>query len=288
MAAKLGADIATTGAYRASCETELQAESWESQNVFECYFDIGGEEKRAPGRVACTSAYLALADGCGAFSRRWKHLLVKHELSRLELDDWSEVSAAHGWNDDRQNEVLSEFVDATLRFDLLGLFVAIDAATWRRLAASARGAIDSELDFCLQRLARMVLDRIEVASQGACVGLVINRDIGKLDQNSSTIMRVFKADSRAAERITTVRFTDSRRSSHLQATQLLKLIGLSDLAGRVSPRTNGDGLGIGGVLPRLPAGTVCEFWNKAHADRHIANLEWLLPEQTTPVRRRRK
>lgn len=246
--------------------------------MFQCYVDIGsGTKGGSTPRLSCCAAYLAQGeDGSGIFARRWRHLLLKHELRTLDLSDWRNAAAAHGWDEQRQAHVLREFSDATSAHDLLGFVVTIDSGVWQMLEHKSRQWFGTEQDFCLQKLARTVLDRVEANTSAGAVSLTFDRDIDRLREMSNSIQKLFKTDSRAQRQIPAIKLVDPETDCHLQASRLLRHIAIKhfshptarDIAIPASKK-------MIKALPDLPESIQCEIWDKSYAQRHLASLHWL-------------
>ena len=253
------------------------------------YFDLGGDEKDAPHRVACSSVYIGHQDDRRIFDRHWDHLLLKHELVDFQLDNFKQVARQKQWAAAKQQAVLLEFSSAAESHDLLGLVVAVDTGAWHNIAARRKRPLGTSQEFCFYRLARLVIDRLEALKLSEPIAMVFDREPGVISRNSRIVQHVFKIDSRAEHYVVSTQFTDPTRCHALQAAQLLTCMVVKDLTERSAGRLNAPAwLKTQSGLP-IPSGeTVCEFWDKAHTDRFLAAVECDASEQDDrPVRRRK-
>ena len=181
--------------------------------MLECYLQVGGGW--SPGGMVCATALLWEED-VSAFSRRWRRLLLKHELSYVRLEELKKVATHKGWDAHKQRAVLEEFAQVTqanLEDDMMALVVAVDSKAWSSLERRQKRTFRSEHDFCFQRLVRLVLDRIEATGLWDSVSIVLDLDVSRFGRYSDTIQSVFKADSRAENLVTSIKFADATKNA---------------------------------------------------------------------------
>ena len=261
----------------------------ESAIVLACYFDIGGNGKEAPHRVACSSVYIGHEDDRRIFNRHWQHLLLKYELASFRLESFKQVARKRRWDAAKQHVILLDFANAAEGRDLLGLVVAVDTGAWHGIEARRRRRLGTSQEFCFHRLARLVIDRLEALKLSEPISLVFDRELGLMSRKSRIVQQMFRNDSRAETCVASTRFTDPTRCHELQAAQLLTFMAVKDLTEQSAGRLHAPAwLKTQTGLPGPSSESICEFWDKAFMDRYLAAVEWDAPlADDRPVRRRR-
>jgi hypothetical protein len=243
--------------------------------VFECYLDDRGDTSRASDRVACCAGYLTHEDGRDEFSRRWRHLLLKHDLPYFHFRNWIEIVDSRGWDRIKRNNILMDFTRTIEGHDMLGFIVAVDTRVWNSLDLKRRRIFGTAGEFCFQRLMRLVLDRLEAAEFSDTIAIVFDQDLDELSRRANAVKRLSLEDSRASFRVQSMQFSNAKKICHLQATNLLWWSMYKELSER-----SGDALRLPlwlNALSELPVDHnhgVFEFWDKAYTDRYLTSIEW--------------
>ena len=255
--------------------------------MFECYLDISNGSGKPSAQFACCTGYLAHEAVRGWFNQHWCHLLLKHDLPGISLESWSDVVRRRGWDVTTSREVLADFTRAIETHDLIGFVVVMDAAGWNALAANERRVFGSASNFCFLRVVRLVLDRLEAANRTAPITIVFDQTLDRLAHRSTAVHTLFEMDSRAIDRVDSIRFSNPARHFQLQATKLL-----TSMTRRRLAELPGASLRLPAWLRKLdelPAAEetgVWEHWDKAFTRRHAGSIEWDMPRATSTRSRR--
>jgi hypothetical protein len=243
--------------------------------VFECYLDDCGDAGRASERVVCCAGYLTHKGGRDEFNRRWRHLLLKHDLPYLRIRNWIETVESMGLDRAKRREILADFTGAIDAHDLLGFVVAVDTRVWSSIGPKRRKQFGSAGDFCFQRLMRLVLDRLEAAEYADTLAIVFDQDIGSLSRRTTAVKRLSKDDTRASYRVQTIEFSSARIASQLQAVNLLWWSAYKELNERSrDPLRSSTCLNAFSELSVTCSRLVHEFWDQAYTDRYLTSIEW--------------
>ncbi len=250
--------------------------------MFDCYVDDASGSANPPHRIVSCTALLGSADGRARFDRRWKFLLLKHDLPALQLGAWRQMAKAKGWDAARRHAVAAEFAMTIDEQDMLGFSVAVDTMAWRSLASKRRKSFGTEREFCFLRVIRLVFDRLEAANCADTVRIDFSLDPSEFERRSNAVQRLLRLDSRASPRVASIQFEDPERRGQLQAAHLLTgMIMRSQIAHAGEEQIVPAWLTSLKELPEPPSGLTLEYWNRAYTNKHFSNIEWLMSEATS-------
>ncbi len=225
-------------------------------------------------KTSVAAGWLGHTEERAAFDRHWRHQLLRLELPVTDPGSWSELLKRKG----RQSASgLQQLASTATGGDRLGFVVALRDSTWKRCPDHVRDAYRNPADFCLLRMIRVILDRLEFADEKTLLAILLTRDLGIQSDSTAATTILFELDSRAAERIALVAFVDARRDAQFAATELLLQMSLRPIATTAAsaPRRPRNPV----ELPRLPSNVWLEIWDDAYAERHLASLEWEVPDR---------
>ncbi len=166
----------------------------------------------------------------------------------------------------------------------------MDASVWAALPQKRKKQFGSATQFCVQRLMRLAVDRLEAAQRQAPLSLTFEpeRDPPRSARRSVTIPQTCMIDSRAATRVASVNFSDPRQHCQLQAAILLLCMAHKEFWQHVADKAQEPSWLRALVACPAPGGeTVREYWTKAHAERFLASVEWDFPDEQIARGRRR-
>lgn len=247
------------------------------QTVYEFYVDDCASPNDALHRIVCCAAYLLHEDERAPFNRRWRNLLMQHELTRLNLREWKAATKGPAWDLSKRRAVLADFIRLAEGPQALAFVVAVDAQVWASLKPKRRRMFGSAADFCFQRVLRVVLDRMEAVNNPEPIAIVLDQDLASFAERSQVVRSALRLDSRASRRVGSIQFSDPGLSYQLQAAHVLGCMTRKTLAER-----SGGEIPLPGwlkALTELPtADHPCEFWDAPYMDKHFVSVEWTVPD----------
>ncbi|MFM1816745.1 MAG: hypothetical protein RLZ98_3440 [Pseudomonadota bacterium] len=216
-----------------------------------------------PAKTCAAACFVLPVEEVGAFNRRWRtHLLgCRFDVSRAV--HWRDVAAAHETVGEAQEALaaLSHLNEA------IGFMVAIRQSTWNNLD-SARRLFKTAEQFCLLRLMRLVLDRIEETNEPSPLVLTFERDLKSFGQLVRTVSQMYELDSRATDRVQKVAFSDPRADYLFSALDLVMHLSVAGCPTAEPP------------MPptRFERHMTTEIWDDSFVENHWASFEWSLDQ----------
>ncbi len=245
--------------------------------MIECFFDDSGKE--CDTAFPCLAGYLAHNSYWFEFNTKWQHLLLRHGLPYLHMKEFVSFARAKGWNGQKRNEVILEFIEVIKQARLIGFGVAIDSAAWRALSSKRRRAFGSGQEFCFQRVIRRIVDRLEEADERDDVVIVFDRDMEFAKPRLTLFEHILKGDPRASRRIASIAFSDSKKYFALQAADLLAWETRSELIQRANKQpSKGRFQELMKALPHGELDYEGEFWDQTVVETHFAAVEQEIAE----------
>ena len=240
--------------------------------VIECFFDDSGKE--GDTAFPCLAGYLAHESYWYEFNIRWRHLLLRHGLPYLHMKEFVKFAQEKGWNGNKRQDVLLEFIGVIKQAKLIGFGAAIDSAAWRTLSPKRRKAFGNGQEFCFQRIVRRIVDRLELAGEDDDVAIIFDRDMEFAKPRLTLFEHILKGDPRASRRIASIAFSDARRYFALQAADLLAWETRSELIQRAKKEPSKQRFQE--LMTALPHGELDyegEFWDQTTMETHFAAVE---------------
>jgi hypothetical protein len=124
---------------------------------------------------------------------------------------------------------------------------------------------------------------LEASGHRDDLSVVLDRDIDRFEWYIDSLTRMFRADSRAENRITAVKFAAATSNVHVQASRLLTQMAMKDMIERID-----GGMLAPSWLRLLKASpgprdeTLCAYWDKQLFDRHLEFIAWMAAAKDTP------
>jgi hypothetical protein len=189
--------------------------------VLEGYYDDSGKEDAGP--FVCLAGYLAPNDTHWMpFFERWAKLLMLHDLPELHMKTFHGVATDKGWDGDKRNAVLSDFVEAIRTSQLIGFGVGIDTKVWKTLSKERRRRFGTAQEFAMQRILRMTIEKLlAVGLTRQHVNVVFDQDEEFCKPRLTRYFAARKADRIFKEMVPIISFADAKVCYPLQAADLL-------------------------------------------------------------------
>lgn len=255
--------------------------------MLECYFDDDRHWPRVPDRrvVGCTAFVLPVEERMFC-ERRWRQQLLSHALPAFELEHWSELIKVRRWEMPQRSRILGDFLQVVQDHSVVTIYAVMDTLVWRSLDQRQRRVFKSAEAFCFLRVLRLLVDRLEAASETGPLQLLLAACEDSLVAGAEALAFGYAMDTRASARLMDVRFCDPRHCTYLQAVDFMS----RRLRGQLAER-RADAGGKPAWLKMLgPVNvtdeTIGEYWDQEHCERYIASVDWDVPDQRRIGRRR--
>jgi hypothetical protein len=148
--------------------------------MLHCFLDDSGKDSAPSNPYVCMAGYLADLDALTGLIQKWLQLLVKHGISEIHMKDLIPISGQYknlGWDIPKRDSVLDDFIQVIQETRLTGVGVALEMAAWRKLKKDNPNLnFGNVQQFCLQRILRLIIDRLHVAKRDDKIALVFDTD----------------------------------------------------------------------------------------------------------------
>jgi hypothetical protein len=205
--------------------------------VIEAYFDDSGKQAASP--YVCIAGYLADYSYWTPFVMQWRHLLWKHGISALHMNElmtgngeFSSIEWKH-----KKDAVVSEFIEVIVANRLIGFGVAVESAYWNSLPRAFQKRNGNAQEFCFERILRRIRGRLTLADSRDYVSIIFDHDMEFSKPRLTKFDNVMKRDDWARERYSSITFANSRVHIPLQAADLLAWTTRRSLQDRASDVT---------------------------------------------------
>jgi hypothetical protein len=190
-----------------------------------CFLDDSGKEGQETNPYVCMAGYAMTSATVQDLADKWVPLLNKHQISEVHMRNLIPLSGPYkslGWDIEKRDAVLADFIEVVRKLPMLGVGVAVDMEAWRSFKAAypeldMRGA----QQFCLERVLRRIVDRLHEVGVRDELALVFDTD----PEFGSNRFRIFSDllghDRRAAERLTSITFGRPEWYPGLQCADML-------------------------------------------------------------------
>jgi len=187
-------------------------------------FDDSGKESEITNRFVCLAGYVAGDLNWTDFAQLWIHSLVKHNISCIHMKDLIPIQGEYkklGWDVLKRNEVLTDFIDIIKDTDLIGVGVGVDANTWRTLPKELTREHGNAMEFCLQRVSRLIVDRLSKAAPRDLLSLIFDCDIEFASRRFNIFSWVREHNAVAAQYFASIAFANPLYYVGLQAADFV-------------------------------------------------------------------
>jgi hypothetical protein len=187
------------------------------------YFDDSGHESDSGpgGRFYCTAGYLSDEQFWAPLANMWGHLLMQHGLQEIHMKNFYREARARGWDEAKTNAVLGDFVDVIRQSKVMGFGVGIDVKFWRGQSKERRRTFGTAAEFAMQRVLRMMMDKLETVRMNDDVGVIFDQDRESAKPRLGRYFNVQDLDRLFKQRVIGISFVRADRCYPLQAADIL-------------------------------------------------------------------
>jgi hypothetical protein len=189
------------------------------------FLDDSGKESQATMPWVCMAGYLADYDVTVSLIEKWHQLLITHRIRERHMKHLIPISGPYaklGWDTEKRDAVVHEFIQAINETHMFGVGVAVEMAAWRKRKKDhpelAWGTVQQ---FCLERILMRVIGQLQDAGMDDSLALVFDTDPEFGITRFNLFCALMGHDERAARRLTSITFGHPEHYPGLQAADLL-------------------------------------------------------------------
>ena len=192
--------------------------------MIECYFDDSGKEGAQNEPYVCIAGYMADISYWTLFFQQWRNLLMKYGISCVHMRDLIPFQGEYkrlGWDPQMRDKVLADFIGIIKENRLIGFGIGVDANHWRSIPENMRRKYGNAQDFCFQRIARMVIEKLKAVKPEDVVSVTFDTDPEFAGVRLRRFFEICAHDNNAREYLASITFADPKIYVQLQAADLL-------------------------------------------------------------------
>lgn len=184
------------------------------------YFDEGG--KWQDKDFICLCGYLSTETGWEKFLSGWKQLMDRHQMpTGLHMTNFYSNAAQRAWDDAKTSAVLADYSKVIRENIVIGFAVGMDATHYRALPKQLKAGVPKPDTACLQRLLRMIRDRLRRENYAGRICVTFDWEEGAVVGAYQEVLRLRLANPDLARFIGAVSFADDEFALPLQAADML-------------------------------------------------------------------
>ena len=240
------------------------------------FFDEGG--KWQDKDFICLCGYLSTELGWERFIADWRRLTTEHQISSVHMTTFYTQAKDKGWDDNKTESVLQEFCGVVRRNIIVGFAVGIDTRHYWALPKTVKDGIPKPDTACLQRLLRMIRDRLTREGYNGRISVTLDEEEGEVIKVYQEILRLRRANPDLGRFVGAISFADDEFILPLQAADMLANLTFrwfkDRLHGSANPQEMPEPLKSLIIDPRTGYGMDYEqeFWDAEALDRGLAEL----------------
>lgn len=170
----------------------------------------------------CLCGYLSSAHDWSIFVTRWGRLLAENEMPAMHMTSYWQECRERGWSEGKAEKVLAQFTDIIREHVWLAFAVGFDVRYYRTLPPHVRAALKHEPPvLCLERLLRLVRNRLHAEQYDGRVSLIIDEDTEFVIPTYRAITKLRRTREDLRRYIGAVSFADDEFLLPLQAADVL-------------------------------------------------------------------
>jgi hypothetical protein len=189
------------------------------------FLDDSGKESQAGNPWVCMAGYLAGYDPLVELNGKWGQLLLRHGISEIRMKQLIPMTGMYenlGWDADKRDAVIQDFVQAINETRMSGVGVAVETTAWNKRKKEypdlAWGTIQQ---FCLERVLSRVIGQMHDAGINETLASVFDTDPEFGSNRFGLFCSLMGYDRRAARRLGSITFAHAVYYPGLQAADLL-------------------------------------------------------------------
>ncbi|MGA7563539.1 MAG: DUF3800 domain-containing protein [Desulfobaccales bacterium] len=244
--------------------------------VIQGFFDDSGHQADPQNEFVCVAGYLADVNHWQLFATEWKYQLIRHNISCIHMKDLVPLQGEYkelGWNNDKRDTVLLEFLNIIKESELIGFGISIDVRAWKILPPRIRKQFGNVHYFCFARIIRNIVDRLKKMEAHDIINVIFDTNPEFGSRRFSLLSDIRKHDPEAAKHIGSLAFADGKLYSALQAADILawetrKELTQKLLGHKSTPRWKQ----LFTIFPGYYPDYTGELWGKELLEQHFKNL----------------
>lgn len=193
--------------------------------VLHLFLDDSGKESQQTNPFVCMAGYLADHDTLAALYGEWARLLLLHKISEIHMKRLIPITGQYaklGWDVEKRDTVVAEFVAAINKTKMFGLGAVVEVAAWRRQKQKYPNLPwNTAHQFCLERMLSRTVLHLEDMGVSDTLALVFDTDPDFGVARFNTFCALMGHDPRAARCLTSITFGHPVYYPGLQAADLL-------------------------------------------------------------------
>jgi hypothetical protein len=189
------------------------------------FLDDSGKESQPQNPWVCMAGYLADYEPLIGLHGTWRQLMLRHGIQEIHMKQLIPMAGMYqnlGWDHDKRDAVVQDFVRAINETRMSGVGVAVETAAWAKCKkehpSPAWGTIQQ---FCLERLLSRVIEQMHDAGIDDTLALVFDTDPDFGPNRFNLFCALMGHDPRATRRLSSITFGHPVYYPGLQAADLL-------------------------------------------------------------------
>jgi hypothetical protein len=182
------------------------------------FFDDAG--KWQDRDFICLCGYLSEGPKWEEFTQSWNAVLSRHGMPHLHMATFYHEAKVNGWSNTKANDVLLELAAIVRKQALIGFAVGLDAKYYRSLPKEKKNGITKPHVACLQRILRMIRDRLRDENYLGRITFTLDEEEGSAVELYRDIIGLRRSRPDLGHYIGAVCFADDRYLVPLQAADL--------------------------------------------------------------------
>jgi hypothetical protein len=179
-----------------------------------------------------------------------------------------------GWDIPKRDSVLDDFIQVVRETRLTGVGVALETAAWRKLKKE-----NPDLDFgnvqqfCLQRILRLIIDRLHAAKIDDKIALVFDTDPEFGANRFNIFCALMGHDERATRRLQSITFGHPAYYPGLQCADILAWETRKEMGQRLGGhRSTKRWRSMFDAMPEFHLDYMSELWDQSNFARNMTQV----------------
>jgi hypothetical protein len=228
----------------------------------------------------CLCGYMSDGERWQLFTERWQKLVLPSGLGRIHMTNFYHEAKKLGWSGNKPDDFLLEAASIIREHIQVGFAVGLDAKHYRSLPSSRRGNMPKPHVACLQRILKLIKDRLNDEGYEGRISFVLDEEEGSAVELYRDISRLRKSRPELGTYIGAVCFADDEFYVPLQASDMLANLSFGYLRDRALGNIGSSEEDVPEVLKSLlvkpsggdPIDIRQELWGAKELDEGIDEL----------------
>jgi hypothetical protein len=234
-----------------------------------CYLDDSGKESNPESRYVAMAGYAAHDSYWDSFQGEWVHMLLKHGIVQVHMRDLIPIKGIYeqlGWDIQKRDEVIADFIEVIKRNHLIGFGVVVDRDAWKThvapLVKNAPKAESNSHHFCFARMMRMLIDRIKRSGIDDFMAVTFDTDREFAAARFNLFSDIWNTDTEARQYLSSISFADVVKHPQLQAADMLAWESRKELIQKIGGDSTTRWKDLFSALPGKPLDYEGQLWDE--------------------------